>query len=38
MGEEAEKLIARKDEKMAGLYKGISKKLVQDTWPSLIQE
>jgi hypothetical protein len=38
MEEDAELFIAMKDKKMAGLYKGLSKKLVQDTWPSLIKE
>lgn len=38
MEEDAKIMIAMKDKKMAGLYKGLSKKLVQDTWPSLIKE
>lgn len=33
---EAELVIAMKDKKLTGEYKGLTKKLVQDTWPRLI--
>jgi hypothetical protein len=36
--EDAEIFIAMKDKKFMGLYKGVTKKLVQDTWPTLIKE
>ena len=38
MEEDAKLFVAMKDKKMAGLYKGLSKKLVEDTWPGLIKE
>jgi hypothetical protein len=34
--DEAELVILMKDKKLAGKYKGITKKLVSDTWPTLI--
>lgn len=33
---EAELCILMKDKKLTGVYKGVTKKLVQDTWPRLI--
>lgn len=33
---EAELVILMKDKKLTGQYKGLTKKLVQDTWPRLI--
>jgi hypothetical protein len=35
---EAEVLIAMKDKKFAGKYKGITKALVMETWPNLIKD
>lgn len=34
---EAELVILMKDKKLTGVYKGLTKKLVQDTWPNLIR-
>lgn len=34
---EAELCILMKDKKLNGVYKGVTKKLVQDTWPKLIR-
>ena len=34
--QEAELIILMKDKKLDGVYKGLTKKLVKDTWPRLI--
>lgn len=34
--EEAKLILLMKDKKLAGVYKGLTKKVVQDTWPRLI--
>ena len=34
--QEAELCVLMKDKKLNGVYKGVTKKLVQDTWPRLI--
>jgi len=34
---EAELVIAMKDKKLAGKYKGVTEKLIRTTWPNLIQ-
>ena len=36
--EEAELVIAMKEKKLVGMYKGITKKLVNETWPTLIAD
>jgi hypothetical protein len=33
---DADLIVAMKDKKLTGKYKGLTKKLVQDTWPNLI--
>tara|TARA_Y100000287_G_scaffold174163_1_gene162755 strand:- start:165 stop:614 length:450 start_codon:yes stop_codon:yes gene_type:complete len=36
--EDAKLFDMMKDKKLMGVYKGVTKKLVQDTWPNLIKE
>ena len=36
--EDAKLFDMMKDKKLMGAYKGVTKKLVQDTWPNLIKE
>ena len=38
MPEDAKLFDMMKDKKLMGVYKGVTKKLVQDTWPNLIKE
>ena len=38
MPEDADLFVKMKDKKLIGVYKGVTKKLVQDTWPNLIKE